>query len=123
MRAILSTTKSFTGHVPTQMAADFEHILNRIGGGEHRCKIHKEIVSEGDPYMFFEVSNIACRRPFEIRLRFTSTGWLHIDVAASRDGAALFFGLADILLQLRIDIWDNLTPKDLHIFADSLETT
>ncbi len=123
MQAILTTTKRFSGHVPTHMAAYFEHTLTRIGGGEARCKIHKEIVTEGDPYMSSEVSLLAGRRPFEIRLRFTSAGWLHIEAAATRDGAALFFGLADLLLQLRIDIWDNLTPKDLHIFADGLETT
>lgn len=123
MQAILTTTKRFSGHVPTHMAAYFEHTLTRIGGGEARCKIHKEIVSEGDPYMFFEISMLAGRRPFEIRLRFTSAGWLHIEVAATRDGAALFFGLADLLLQVGVDIWEGVTPQNMRTLAEGLETT
>lgn len=122
MQTILTVAKRFSGHVPTHMAADFEHILNRIGGGDARCKIEKIIEVDGNPRMFFEVS-ISPRRPFELRMRFTSAGWLHMEVAATRDGAALFFGLADILLQVGIDVWEGVTPQNMRTFADGLETT
>ena len=122
MQTILTVAKRFSEHVPTHMAADFEHILNRIGGGDARCKIEKIIETDGNPRMFFEVS-ISPRRPFELRMRFTSAGWLHMEVAATRDGAALFFGLADILLQVGVDIWEGVTPQNMRTLADGLETT
>lgn len=122
MQTILTVAKRFSGHVPTHMAADFEHILNRIAGGDARCKIEKIIEVDGNPRMFFEVS-ISPRRPFELRMRFTSAGWLHMEVAATRDGAALFFGLADILLQVGVDIWEGVTPQNMRTLAEGLETT
>lgn len=120
MRHILSITKTYNGHVPTSQAADYEHLLARIGG---RCNtVHVDTSDkDGKPHLLIMVTNISCLSPFELRLVFTDLNYVHIEVAVTRDGAAMFFGLADLLLKIGVDIWHNMTPRDLKAFAYGLE--
>lgn len=122
MQHTLHMTKTYLGHVPTAQAADYEHLLSRVGGRCNSVHINTNDIN-GEPNLFIRVSNISSTRPYELQLTFTNANYVHLDVATTRDGMAMFFGLADLLLKLNVDIWQNMTPRDLRTFADGLEIT